>query len=97
LLDALPDGGALSFSAWVRADADANVDASLLISESGLEPREFNIATTRVASGSWREISGYLGLGYEAAPSSLALKIHGPAANMGLCVMNVRLEPLSVE
>lgn len=97
LLGKAPSGGPMSFSAWVRASADATVDASLLLEETGTAATESNIATIKVKANTWTALSGYLGVGFAAAPVSLGLKIHGPEANVQVCVADVALQPLSVE
>ncbi|HEX2733584.1 MAG TPA: endo-1,4-beta-xylanase [Polyangiaceae bacterium] len=97
LLNQLSDGGPFAFSAWVRADMSSELDASLLIAEQDKDPREFNIATTYADAGTWVELSGYLGLGFEATPLSVGLKVYGPAAQVQLCVADVVLQPLTVE
>lgn len=97
LLPALSTGGPLSFSAWVFASSTSTVDGTLSITEDGAEPRALNIATTLVQAGHWRELSGYLALGYEGTPSAVSLEIAGPEPDVTLCVAGVRLEPLSIE
>lgn len=97
LLDDLAVGGPLTFSTWVRASASSTVDASLLITETGAEPYEFNVATIVVPSGAWIELNGNLTLGFEVAPTAIGLKVHGPGAGVELCVADVRLQPLSVD
>jgi endo-1,4-beta-xylanase len=97
LLDKAPNGGPMALSAWVRADVDSTVDASLLLETSGEAPTESNIATIRVSANTWTAISGYLGVGFESAPTSLGLKLHGPESDVQLCVTEVALQPLSVE
>lgn len=97
LLSKVPNGGPLSISAWVRAGADATVDASLIVEESGNAAVESNVATIKVKANTWTALSGYLGLGFAGTPTSVGFKIHGPEANVQLCVADVALEPLSVE
>ena len=96
LLEALQSGGPLAFSAMVRVDAASSVEAALLIVEGG-EEREFNIASRAIAADQWLELSGYLGLGFEQAPSAISLKLYGPASGVGLCATAVQLRPLTVE
>jgi endo-1,4-beta-xylanase len=97
LLSQTPSGAPMSFSAWVRADADGTVDASLLLEESGQTATESNIATIEVQANTWTLLNGYLGVGFAGTPASLGLKLHGPAANVQLCVADVALQPLGVE
>jgi len=97
LLGAVADGGPMSFAAWVRLSAAATIDAALLIEQSGAASQEFNIATNAaVPAGTWIELSGYLGLGFEGTPTAVSLKIDGPGSGIELCVADVRLQPLSI-
>lgn len=96
LLNALGSGGPLAFSALLRVDAAATVEAALVIVEGGTE-REFNIATRAIDANGWFELSGYLGLGFEQAPSGISLKLYGPPGGVELCATQVRLQPLTIE
>jgi len=96
LLEALQAGGPLAFSAMLRVDAPSSVEAALLIVEGG-EESEFNIASRAIAQDQWLELSGYLGLGFEQAPSAIALKLYGPASGVELCATRVQLQPLTVD
>jgi len=96
LLEALQSGGPLAFSAMLRVDAPSSVEAALLIVEGG-EEREFNIASRAIAQDQWLELSGYLGLGFEQAPSAIGLKLYGPASGVELCATAVQLQPLTVD
>ena len=86
----------MAFSAQVRVDSAATVEAALLIVEGGSE-REFNIASRAIADSGWFELSGYLGLGFEQTPSAIALKLYGPPNDVELCVTLVQLQPLSID
>jgi endo-1,4-beta-xylanase len=97
LLADLSTGGPMAFSALVRVSSPSTVDVALIIEEGGTSPREFNIATRPLGSNVWTEVSGYLGLGFEAAPTAIALKLFGPDPGVELCVTDVKLQPLSVE
>lgn len=96
LLSALGSGGPMAFSARVRVDSAATVEAALLIVEGGSE-REFNIASRAIGANDWFELSGYLGLGFEQTPSAIALKLYGPPNGAELCATAVQLQPLSIE
>lgn len=96
LLSALGSGGPLAFSALVRVDTAATVEAALVIVEGGVE-REFNIATRAIGAQEWFELSGYLGLGFEQTPSAISLKLYGPPSGVTLCATQVQLQPLTVE
>lgn len=97
LLSKSPNGGPMSFSAWVYAAEDSTVDASLLIEEAGAEPLESNVATIAARANTWTALTGYLGVGFQGTPTSLGVKLHGPASGVQLCVAEVALRPLSVE
>lgn len=97
LLSQVPTGGPLSLSAWVRASADASVDASLIVEESGQAAVASNVATIKVKANTWTALSGYLGLGFAGTPTSVGLEIHGPEGGVQLCVADIALQPLRVE
>lgn len=97
LLARAPNGGPMSFSAWVRASADSTVDASILVEESGAAATESNVATIRVKASTWTALTGYLAVGFNGVATSLGLKVHGPEGGVQLCVADVTLQPLRVE
>lgn len=98
LLEPLSAGGALSVSAWVRLRGtdSATVDAVLLVQEGDSAPEERNIATVTARDSEWIELAGYFGVGFEVAPTTIQLQIHGPPAAVDLCIADVRVEPLAL-
>ena len=97
LLTSLKGGGAFAFSAEVRVAGvpTATVEASLLVQEGDGEPETRSLATGPASDAGWTSLSGYLGLGFESEPGSSELVIHGPAADVELCVADVQLRPLA--
>jgi GH35 family endo-1,4-beta-xylanase len=94
----LSAGGPVSFTAWarLRGASSAPVSAELLVTESaGGEPRALSVGTRSATDGGWTEITSYLGLGFTATPTAIDLLIHGPPADVELCVAGVELRPLS--
>lgn len=101
LLDVLHGGGAFSFSAWVRVAGDsdatdaASVEAALIVKRSDADDDERSIASSVVVGGEWKQVTGYLGLGFEEPPENIELVIYGPASGIALCVSDVQLRPVS--
>lgn len=97
LLPALAQGGPFSFAAFVRVEAagEATIDAELVVEDDTGETRTLSVATLTAQGQEWREIAGYVGLGFEPMPSGIALRIFGSSADAELCIADVRLQPLA--
>jgi hypothetical protein len=67
LLSALGSGGPMAFSAQVRVDSAATVEAALLIVEGGSE-REFNIASRAIADSGCVRAFRLLGPRFSSKP-----------------------------
>jgi len=98
-LEAVLSEGAYSFMSEVRIDgsAEAVVDAMIVLELEGGASEEFNIATVPAEPGTWTELSGYLGLGFEVPVTGASLVIDGPPAGIELCLRGATLRPLSPE
>lgn len=97
LLPRLQAGGPYAFSAQVRlrGATEGTVNATLSVEVDGQAPSELSLATRNVTDSEWREVAGYVGLGFEGTPTALQLQIQGPGAGVDLCVADVRLQPLA--
>ncbi len=97
LLAPLNSGGPFAFVAQVRVAGapEATIEASLLVQEGAGEPEARSLASGPANDAGWTSLSGYFGVGFESEPSSVALAIHGPPADVELCVADVQLRPLA--
>lgn len=93
----LRDGGAFAFAAWVRVlgAGSATVEASLRVREVEQEPELRSLATGPATDSGWTSLRGYFGLGFGSEPSSIELILHGPSADVELCVADVQVRPLA--
>ncbi|WP_437913926.1 endo-1,4-beta-xylanase [Sorangium sp. So ce302] len=97
LVEPLSAGGPFTFSSWIRVGGASGqtVNAALTITEEGQAPRDLSLATIVAADGRWIELAGNFGLGFNAAPAAVELKLYGPSADVELCVADVKIQPLS--
>ncbi|MDC0679381.1 carbohydrate binding domain-containing protein [Sorangium atrum] len=97
LVEPLAAGGPFTFSSWIRVGGAGGqtVNAALTITEEGQALRDLSLATIVAADGRWIELAGNFGLGFNAAPVTIELKLYGPSADVELCAADVKIQPLS--
>lgn len=97
LRDAFTPGGSFTFSARVRQEGASPswLNASLIASYDGQDPRLISLASLYLSQATWRTLRGSFALGWEGAPSAVALHIAGPNPGVGLCITDVSVRPLS--
>jgi hypothetical protein len=98
LLSKLKDGGPASVTAWIKLSGTGaqTVTAVLSVKEGG-STEDLNLAERPIPPNEWISLTGYVGLGYKAAPTDISFKISGPAAGVELCVADVSIKPLTTE
>ena len=98
LLTQLRAGGQFAFSSWIRTSgaSSATVEFILTIREGNGTSQELSFASAAADNETWTRVTGDFGLGYEAEPQAVDLKVVGPPAGVELCAADLEVRRKSV-